>query len=62
MIEIIVWVIVGILVLSFFGISLPSIINSPVGQANIQYLWDLVVLGWNWIIELIMSFWNLLPF
>lgn len=43
------WIVVGVLALSFFGISLQSIINSPAGQENFAYLWYLVMLGSHWL-------------
>ena len=35
------WISVLFLALSFFGISIQSIVNSPIGQANLTYLSDL---------------------
>ena len=43
------WVVVLILALSFFGISLQSIVNSPAGQENITYVTHLLSQGWEWI-------------
>jgi len=45
------WVFVLFLALSFFGISIQAIINSPTGQANFGYLAFLVVSGWQWLVE-----------
>jgi hypothetical protein len=52
MFKLILWIIVGVLALSFFGISLKAIINSPAGQENIAYSWELLILLWQWIISL----------
>ena len=41
----ILWVIVGVLALSFFGISLEKLVSDPTTQANFIYLWHLVTLG-----------------
>ena len=48
MLKLIILIIIGILALSFFGISLESIVNSPAGQANFAYLSQLVIGIWNW--------------
>ncbi|HEY4501250.1 MAG TPA: hypothetical protein VJI70_03245 [Candidatus Paceibacterota bacterium] len=44
------WVFVLILGLSFFGISIQAIINSPAGQANFGYLLYLLSQVWQWIV------------
>lgn len=65
MLRLIFWVIVGVLALSFFGISLQSIISSPTGQENFAYLWHLVLAFWDWILGVlhwILGFFtNLIP-
>jgi len=47
MIRVIFWAIVGLLALSFFGISIQSIIDSPAGQANFTYIFGLLVTLWD---------------
>jgi hypothetical protein len=47
MLRIIFYTIIVVLILSFFGISLESIIHSPTGEANFSYLWDLVLAGFR---------------
>ncbi len=42
------WVFILFLALSFFGISVQAIINSPAGQQNFAYLAYLIVFGINW--------------
>jgi len=49
MLKLIFWIVVGILALSFFGISLRGIIESPAGQENFGFSWTLVVMGWNFV-------------
>jgi hypothetical protein len=56
MLKLIFWVVVGVLALSFFGISLEAIITSPIGQANFGFLWQLIVDGWNYIAQLFGTF------
>jgi hypothetical protein len=36
-----------ILALSFFGISIRSIVNSPVGHDNFTFMWELIKTGWH---------------
>ncbi len=44
----IIWVLILILALSFFGISIQAIVNSPAGQANFAYLANLLHQVWQW--------------
>lgn len=55
MLKLVFWVIVGVLALSFFGISLESIITSPSGQENFAYLWHLAVSAWDAIVRFFMN-------
>ena len=48
MFKLIFWVLILLLALSFFGISLQAIINSPAGQANFAYLFNLLSQIWEW--------------
>jgi hypothetical protein len=51
MLKIIFWTIVIILALSFFGISLQSIVSSDAAHANFAYLGNLLLQVWNWIVS-----------
>ncbi len=42
------WTVVLVLALSFFGISIQAIVNSPAGQANFAYLSGLLSQFWHW--------------
>ena len=44
------WLFVFVLALSFFGISIRAIIESPAGQANLAYLSSLGISVWHWLI------------
>lgn len=50
MIKLIIWIIIGLLALSFFGISLRAIAGSPTNQDNIQFLLTTLQQGWDYII------------
>lgn len=47
------WTAVFFLALSFFGISIQKIIESPAGQANLSYLADLAGVLWKWLLTVI---------
>lgn len=49
MFKLLFWIFVLVLALSFFGISIQSIIRSRVGQENFWYLFHLLAQGWQWI-------------
>jgi len=56
MLRLIFWAFVLILALSFFGISIESIINSPAGQTNIAYLSNLATQFWLWLASYVHTF------
>lgn len=43
------WLFILFLALSFFGISIRSIVESPAGQANLAYLVYLMISAWHWL-------------
>ena len=53
MFRLIFWIFVLLLALSFFGISIQSIINSPAGQANFGYVIQWITIGWHWLINVL---------
>jgi hypothetical protein len=55
MVRIIFYVIFAVLVLSFFGISIQSVVHSPAGEANFGYVGDLVVSGFRFITAFILA-------
>ncbi len=65
MVKLIIWVVVGLLALSFFGISLRGLIDSPTNQDNIQLLWTMFHDGWviikAWLDGIILSVQNVAP-
>lgn len=48
LLKLVLWVIVLILALSFFGISIQAIVNSPTGQENISYVTRVLTQAWQW--------------
>jgi hypothetical protein len=49
MIKTIFWAFVLLLALSFFGISIRSIIMSPAGQENFGFVAYWLAFAWNWV-------------
>jgi len=47
MIKWIIIFIILILVLSYFGINIQQVVNSPTGQSNVSYVWNGVTYVWN---------------
>jgi hypothetical protein len=60
MIRLIIWVIIGLLALSFFGISLQGLVESPTNQGNISFLSDLFQQGFDiiktWLADVVDFF------
>lgn len=60
MIKLIIWIIIGLLALSFFGISLRAIAGSPTNQDNIQFLLMTLHQGWEFIVNWVEDFFSAL--
>ncbi len=65
MVNLIIWIIVGLLALSFFGISLRGLIESPTNQDNVNFLSDILTVGFNiigtWFSGIVESVKSVLP-
>lgn len=63
MVRLIIWLVVGLLALSFFGVSLRALVESPTNQENLSFLSMLLHNGWGalvaWADEIIESLKNL---
>ena len=58
-IKFIVIIIIAIIILSYFGFDLRSIVEAPETQENIGYVWGGVVYIWeNWLAGPISYLWN----
>lgn len=44
------WLFILLLALSYFGISVERIINSPAGQQNVQYVYSLILMAYHWFL------------
>ena len=49
MIKYIFYILIIVLVLTYFGFDLKSFMESSQTQSNLSYLWELVIKVWNWI-------------
>ncbi len=47
MLKLVIYIVVGLLVLSFFGISLQHLVESPAAQTNFQYVTSLLEQAWD---------------
>ncbi len=50
MVHLIVWILVGLLALSFFGISLRALVDNPTNQDNMEFLVTTLQMGWDYIV------------
>ncbi len=50
MVRLIIWVIIGLLALSFFGVSLQALVENPTNQNNMQYLGNMLEDGWDYMV------------
>ncbi len=53
MLRMVLFGIVALLVLSFFGVTLQSIVNSPAGQENFGYVGYLFSGIWDWVLGIV---------
>jgi hypothetical protein len=58
MLKLVLYIIILLLVLSFFGVSLQHVIESPAAQANFKYVGQLLAEGWQLIIAQLSAFWS----
>ena len=60
MLHLLFWTFVFVLGLSYFGISIQSILSSPAGQANVVYLYNLLLQAWHAVLPYIQPFLDIL--
>ncbi|MFA6519460.1 MAG: hypothetical protein WCT41_01395 [Candidatus Paceibacterota bacterium] len=48
LVKLVIWVLILLLALSFFGISIQAIVSSPTGQANFNYIFSILQQLWQW--------------
>lgn len=50
MVRLIIWIVIGLLALSFFGVSLQALVENPTNQNNMQYLGNMLEQGWDYLV------------
>ncbi|HEV7121440.1 MAG TPA: hypothetical protein VGN56_01280 [Candidatus Paceibacterota bacterium] len=55
MVRLIIWVVVGLLALSFFGVSLKSLVESPTNKENVSFISQLLHQGWATVLTWLHS-------
>ena len=59
LIRAIVLVIIALLILSYFGLNIREIVNSPAGKENFTYTQEIMVKAWNKYLKIPASYvWN----
>ncbi len=56
MIRFIILLVLVVLALSYFGISIRHIVESPSGTDNLTYVWSLIQNGWDILVAWISGF------
>jgi hypothetical protein len=55
MLKLLFWLVVGILALSYFGISLRGLVDSSAAHDNIGYVKELVTIGWDFVYNFVLG-------
>lgn len=50
LVRLVVWIIIGLLALSFFGISLRALVDNPTNQDNMEFLVKTLEMGWGYVV------------
>ncbi|MEK9166157.1 MAG: hypothetical protein AAB846_00290 [Patescibacteria group bacterium] len=53
LVKMILLIVVGLVVLGYFGYNLRDIVNSPSVGENLAYAWDMVKRAWNFLVGLL---------
>lgn len=58
-IKLIIIIIIAIIILSYFGFDLRSIVESPESQGNLGYVWGGIIYVWEtWLVNPLTYLWN----
>ena len=58
MVRLIITTVIIILVLSFFGISIRGILESPTGKDNLTFVFQIIHTGWNILEGYVVAIWH----
>lgn len=59
MARLIIWIVIGLLALSFFGISLRGLVENPTNQDNLSFVFAMVDSGWSMIKMWLFDMWDI---
>ena len=61
LIRTIIIIIIALLILSYFGISIQSVVNSPTSQSNFSYVWGGISYVWTtYLAAPLTALWNII--
>jgi len=60
MVRLVIWIVIGLLALSFFGISLQGLVDNPTNQDNVSFLSQMIRSGWDMILNAFTDIWQTL--
>ena len=55
-VKMVVFIVVLLIILGFFGYNLKDIINSPAVKENFVTVWGWIVHAWTWVVETVKGF------
>lgn len=58
MIRFIIVLAIFVVALSYFGVSIRHIVESPTGQDNFGFVWQIILNGWNLVLHWITTLIN----
>ncbi len=53
LVKMVLLIVVGLVVLGYFGYNLRDIVNSPSVNENLAYAWDMLKRAWNFLVGLL---------
>ncbi|HEY4479377.1 MAG TPA: hypothetical protein VI981_03425 [Candidatus Paceibacterota bacterium] len=51
LVKLVIVIVIGLIVLGYFGLDLKEILQKPVVHNNLVYVWNFIVIVWNRFIE-----------
>ena len=59
LIRFIILIVIGLIVLSYFNDNVQSVVESPIAQENLGYVWGIVTFVWTeYLASPLLYFWN----
>jgi len=57
-IKLLILIVIGLVVLGYFGYDVRDIIRKPQVQENLHYAWGLAKTGWFWLVNFVKGIFN----